>query len=90
MEGVIIVEQKGPVHACGEVSVEEASSALETLSNLLFLTAQRADDGSQVRNYMSDSGRCLSILTAFVKFRCDHSAKGPSPSSYEQQSLVHH
>jgi hypothetical protein len=48
------------------VSQNEATIALETLANLLFLAAQSAADATKVRVYMGGSGECISKLKEFI------------------------
>jgi hypothetical protein len=81
------VKQQGSVHVSTENSADEASRALETLSNLLFLTAQCAEDASKVRRYVSSSESCISTLAGFLKLRYERPAK--ASSSYEHRAFVH-
>jgi hypothetical protein len=81
------VEQQGSVHVSTEISADEASRALETLSNLLFLTAQCAEDASKVRRYVSGSEFCISTLARFLKLSYERATK--ESSSYEHRAFVH-
>jgi hypothetical protein len=49
------------------VSQKEATIALETLANLLFLASQSDADASKVRAYMGGSGECISKLKEFIR-----------------------
>jgi hypothetical protein len=48
------------------VSQKEATIALETLANLLFLASQSDADATKVRVYMGGSGECISKLKEFI------------------------
>lgn len=54
-------------HHHAKVSVQEAKNALETLANLIFLTAQSAHKTEQVRRFMSDAEGCVNKLAAFMR-----------------------
>jgi hypothetical protein len=54
-------------HHHAKVSVQEAKNALETLANLIFLTAQSAHNTEQVRKFMSDAEGCVDKLASYMR-----------------------
>jgi hypothetical protein len=51
------------------VTLQEATRALETLGNLLYLTSQSAENPTQVRKFMSDSERCVGRLAGYLRYQ---------------------
>jgi hypothetical protein len=61
-----VVGEDGTAYT-NQVSAREACQALETLANLLFLTAQYADDGVLVRRFTGEAGSCITKLAQFIR-----------------------
>ena len=52
---------------CAYVSSNDATRALESLGNLIFLTAQSANNPEQVRRFMIEAESCVTMLVRFTK-----------------------
>ena len=61
------------------VSAHEVSKTLETLGNLLFLTAHHADDGIMVRKFITEAQSCLTKLARFIRPELLSAQQSPSP-----------
>ncbi len=60
------MDEEGRAYA-SKVSPQEAGSALEALTNLLFLTAQCADDEAMVRRFVTETESCVTKLTQYLR-----------------------
>jgi hypothetical protein len=65
--GLTMATSDGRTDKRAAVSQKEATIALETLANLLFLASQSAADATKVRAYMGGSGECISKLKEFIR-----------------------